>query len=96
MQTVVQIGSPKSLARLLRRAGRSAHLPGDTSRLLFMLANALELLEVSAVRAGLTAASWRSGRLRVHHWHVLLQHLTILACGVGFRPERALEVVRHC
>ena len=53
VERVVQIGSPKNLARLLQRAGRSAHLPGGTSQVLFMPTNALELLEVSAVRRGL-------------------------------------------
>ena len=34
----------QNLARLLQRAGRSAHLPGGTSQVLFMPTNALELL----------------------------------------------------
>jgi len=55
VERVVQIGSAKNLARLLQRAGRSAHSPGGTSQVLFMPTNALELLELSALRRGLAA-----------------------------------------
>ncbi|MEO1636232.1 MAG: DEAD/DEAH box helicase, partial [Cyanobacteria bacterium J06631_9] len=44
VERVVQIGSAKNLARLLQRAGRSAHLPGGTSEVFFLPTNALELL----------------------------------------------------
>ncbi|MGB7087581.1 MAG: DEAD/DEAH box helicase, partial [Phormidesmis sp.] len=43
VERVVQIGSAKNLARLLQRAGRSAHVPGGTSEVFFLPTNALEL-----------------------------------------------------
>ncbi|NDC34685.1 MAG: ligase-associated DNA damage response DEXH box helicase [Synechococcaceae bacterium WB9_2_112] len=96
VERVVQIGSAKNLARLLQRAGRSAHCPGGTSQVLFMPTNALELLEVSAMRRGLSNGL-------VEHRHpprlpldVLLQHLVTLACGPGFVPGEELESVRRC
>ncbi len=95
VERVVQIGSAKNLARLLQRAGRSAHQPGGTAQVLFMPTNALELLEVSAMRRGL-------GEGLVEHRHppqepldVLLQHLVSLACGPGFEPEATLAAVRR-
>ena len=94
VERVVQIGSPKNLARLLQRAGRSAHLPGGTSQVLFMPTNALELLEVSAVRRGLEAGLVESRKPPQHALDVLLQHLTTLACGSGFEPISTLEAVR--
>jgi ATP-dependent Lhr-like helicase len=40
VERVVQIGSAKNLARLLQRAGRSAHIPEGTSEILFLPTNA--------------------------------------------------------
>ena len=94
VEQVVQIGSPKNLARLLQRAGRSAHLPGGTSQVLFMPTNALELLELSAVRRGLEEGLVEQRRPPMAPLDVLLQHLTSLACGAGFHPEETLRAVR--
>ena len=96
VEQVVQIGSPKNLARLLQRAGRSAHLPGGTSQVLFMPTNALELLELSAVRRGLAEGLVEQRKPPKAPLDVLLQHLTGLACGPGFHPEQAFQTVRSC
>ena len=50
---VVQVGSPKGIARLLQRAGPSGHEPGRPSRLTFAPTHLLELIEVAAARDGL-------------------------------------------
>jgi ATP-dependent Lhr-like helicase len=94
VERVVQIGSAKNLARLLQRAGRSAHCPGGTSQVLFMPTNALELLEVSAMRRGLAEGLVETRRPPRLALDVLLQHLTSLACGPGFEPEPMLAAVR--
>ena len=96
VERVVQIGSAKNLARLLQRAGRSAHTPGGTAQVLFMPTNALELLEVSAMRRGLAEGLVETRRPPGLPLDVLLQHLVSLACGPGFVPERELRVVRRC
>jgi len=96
VERVVQIGSAKNLARLLQRAGRSAHCPGGTSQVLFMPTNALELLEVSAMRRGLDNGLVEHRRPPQLPLDVLLQHLTTLACGAGFQPEEELATVRRC
>ena len=96
VERVVQIGSAKNLARLLQRAGRSAHCPGGTSQVLFMPTNALELLEVSAMRRGLEEGLVEHRRPPQLPLDVLLQHLTTLACGPGFEPEQELATVRRC
>jgi len=95
VERVVQIGSAKNLARLLQRAGRSAHCPGGTSQVLFMPTNALELLEVSAMRRGLQGGLVEHRRPPELPLDVLLQHLVTLACGPGFVPEQELETVRR-
>ena len=94
VERVVQIGSPKNIARLLQRAGRSAHCPGGTSQVLFMPTNALELLELSALRRGLDNGLVEIKKPPYQPLDVLLQHLTTLACGPGFNPAETLKAIR--
>ncbi len=96
VERVVQIGSAKNLARLLQRSGRSAHRPGGCSEVLFLPTNALELLEVSAMRRGLAAGLVEHRTPPQAPLDVLLQHLTGLACGPGFEPEQEWATVRRC
>ncbi len=95
VERVVQIGSAKNLARLLQRAGRSAHAPGGTAQVLFMPTNALELLEVSAIRRGLGEGLVEHRRPPEAPLDVLLQHLVSLACGPGFEAEATFEAIRR-
>ena len=95
VERVVQIGSAKNLARLLQRAGRSAHLPGGTSDVFFLPTNALELLEISAFRRGLAEGQIESRHTLDKPYDVLLQHLVTLACGDGFAAKETFESVRQ-
>lgn len=94
VERVVQIGSAKNLARLLQRAGRSAHVPQGTSEIFFLPTNALELLEISAFRNGLAAGDVEVRRALNQPYDVLIQHLVTLACGDGFVAEATLKDVR--
>ncbi|NJL38339.1 MAG: ligase-associated DNA damage response DEXH box helicase [Leptolyngbyaceae cyanobacterium RM2_2_4] len=95
VERVVQIGSAKNLARLLQRAGRSAHVPEGTSEILFLPTNALELLEISAFRSGLAAGDVETRRPLENPYDVLVQHLVTLACGDGFKADECLETIRQ-
>ena len=95
VERVVQIGSAKNLARLLQRAGRSAHLPGGTSEVFFLPTNALELLEISAFRRGLEAGQIESRHPLNKPYDVLIQHLVTLACGDGFSAQKTLESIQR-
>lgn len=95
VERVVQIGSAKNLARLLQRAGRSAHVPEGTSEVFFLPTNALELLEISAFRAGLEAGQVETRRPKFKPYDVLVQHLITLACGDGFAPPETLASIRQ-
>jgi ATP-dependent Lhr-like helicase len=55
VERVLQIGSPKGIARLLQRAGRSGHAPGRPSRITLVPTHSLELIEGAAVRAAVQA-----------------------------------------
>jgi ATP-dependent Lhr-like helicase len=91
---VLQIGSPKGVARLLQRAGRSGHLPGEVSRATIVPTLALELLEAVAARRAVARMELEprpSMRLALD---VLVQHLVTLAVGGGFDPLEALREAR--
>jgi ATP-dependent Lhr-like helicase len=50
VETVIQVGSPKGVARFLQRAGRSGHSPGDVSKIYFLPTHSLELVEAAALK----------------------------------------------
>ncbi|HEY9762371.1 MAG TPA: ligase-associated DNA damage response DEXH box helicase [Trichocoleus sp.] len=95
VEQIVQIGSPKNLARLLQRAGRSAHIPEGESKVLFLPTHALELIEISAFRQGLASGDIETRRPQYKPYDVLVQHLVTLACGDGFEAERILKSLRQ-
>ncbi|HUQ19710.1 MAG TPA: ligase-associated DNA damage response DEXH box helicase [Gemmatimonadaceae bacterium] len=91
---VLQIGSPKGIARLLQRAGRSGHRPGAISRVTCVPTLTLELLEVAAARDGMEAGAIESRYPVVRPLDVLVQHVVTIAVGEGFRPDELLREVR--
>lgn len=91
---VLQVGSPKGVARLLQRAGRSGHRPGAASRILCVPTNALELVEIAAVRRALEANRIESRDPPQRSLDVLSQHLVTIAMGSGFIESDMLGEVR--
>ncbi|HXG69341.1 MAG TPA: ligase-associated DNA damage response DEXH box helicase [Gemmatimonadaceae bacterium] len=91
---VLQIGSPKGIARLLQRAGRSGHRPGAVSRVTCVPTNTLELIEVAAARDGMAANAIESRYPVRRPLDVLAQHVVTIAVGEGFIPEELLAEVR--
>jgi ATP-dependent Lhr-like helicase len=87
---VIQIGSPKGIARLLQRAGRSGHAPGTTGRLVCVPTHALELIECAAARGAITAGTIEARRPLTGALDCLAQHIVTVACSGGFH-EAALR-----
>lgn len=94
VDAVIQIGSPRGGARLLQRAGRSNHRPGEASRILCVPTHALELAEVAAARRALAAGAIEPRTPLAGGPDVLAQHLTTLALGGGFAADDAYAEVR--
>ncbi|HEX9106642.1 MAG TPA: hypothetical protein VF832_05435, partial [Longimicrobiales bacterium] len=90
----IQIGSPKGIARLLQRAGRSGHRPGEASRVLCVPTHAFELVEFAAARDAMErrAVEPRPGLDRP--LDVLVQHLVTVALAGGFHERELYEEVR--
>ncbi len=91
---VIQVGSPKGVARLMQRAGRSGHRPGAISRILCVPAHAFELVEIAAARRALDAGRIESREPLTLSLDVLCQHLITIALGTGFNEQSMLDEVR--
>ena len=94
VEQVLQIGSPKGVARLMQRAGRSGHQPGAVSRLIGVPTNALELVEFSAARGAVMEGRIESRPPIRRAMDVLVQHLVTLAVGDGFDADTMRDEVR--
>ncbi len=94
VEQVIQIGSPKGVARLLQRAGRSGHRPGAVSRVYGVPTHAFELVEFAAARQALGEGRIEARRPLRLALDVLAQHLCTVAAGGGFAAEALLREVR--
>ena len=94
VETVIQVGSPKGVARFLQRAGRSGHQPDAVSRIYFLPTHSLELLEAAALKAAVVAHVMESREPRLMCFDVLLQYLNTLAVGDGFHPDLIFNEVK--
>jgi ATP-dependent Lhr-like helicase len=91
---VLQVGSPKGVARLLQRAGRSGHQPGATSRITCVPTHAFELVEVAAARDAARAGALESRSPLERPLDLLAQHAVTIALGGGFTRDEFLAEVR--
>jgi ATP-dependent helicase Lhr and Lhr-like helicase len=104
VEQVLQIGSPKGVARLLQRAGRSGHQPGAKSRVTVVPTHALELVEAAAARQAAAAKHIESrlplggaaGRANWRPLDVLTQHMVSAALGGGFDADELRAEVEGC
>ena len=87
VETVVQVGSPKGVARFLQRAGRSGHSPDAISKIYFLPTHSLELVEAAALKSAINEGLIESRDPMVLCFDVLIQYLGTLAISDGFRPE---------
>jgi ATP-dependent Lhr-like helicase len=94
VERVLQVGSPKGVARLLQRAGRSGHAPGRVSRVTLVPTNSLELLEAAGAKRAIAARNIESRSAPRQPLDVLVQHLVTIALGGGFRSDDLYEEVR--
>ncbi|GAB3017619.1 ligase-associated DNA damage response DEXH box helicase [Niabella terrae] len=95
VDTVIQIGSPKGVARFLQRAGRSGHSPFETSRIYFLPTNSLELIEAAALKDAAAKGVIEPRTPLVQTFDVLVQYLVTLAVGEGFEPDAVYRQVRQ-
>ena len=96
VETIIQIGSPKDISRILQRAGRSGHGPGRESRVFLVPTHSLELVDAAAVHEGIRRGFIESRLPIIKPLDVLIQWLGTLACGGGFRPDGIFPILKQC
>jgi len=92
---VLQIGSPKGIARLVQRAGRARHRPGESGHIVCVPSHALELVEYAAARRALADGVIEARRPLRMSLDVLAQHCVSCALGGGFDADALLAQVRR-
>lgn len=95
VERVLQIGSPKGVARLLQRAGRSGHAPGRTSRVTLVPTHSLEVVEAAAAQRAVAERRIEAREAPHQPLDVLVQHLVSMALAGGFHPDALLAEVRQ-
>ena len=94
IRRIVQIGSPKGVARFLQRAGRGNHSPGAPAEILCLPASVLHLLEFAAVRSACERNAIEPVNPPKQPLDVLCQHMVTCAFGEGFAPDALFREVR--
>ena len=95
VESIIQIGGPKGVARFLQRAGRSGHQPGKESVIYFLATHAIELIEASALKKAAKQNVVEDRTPYLNAWDVLVQYLNTLAVSDGFRPDEIFREVRQ-
>ena len=94
VETVIQVGSPKGVARFLQRAGRSGHQPDAVSKIYFLPTHSLELVEAAALKVAIGEQFIESRIPMLMCFDVLIQYLCTLAISDGFYPDALFEEIK--
>ncbi len=95
VESIVQIGSPKGVARFIQRAGRSGHQPGAASRIYFAPTHALELIEAAALRKAIEKNQIEKRIPYIRSFDVLIQYLLTLAVSGGFEGAKTFHEIKN-
>jgi len=95
VEEVIQIGSPKGVARLIQRAGRSGHQPGASAKITLVPTHALEVVEAAAAAKAVEAGELESRTPPQRPMDVLAQFMVTLACGPGFESPQLYDMLKQ-
>ena len=94
VETVIQVGSAKSISRFIQRAGRSGHQPGALSKIYFVPTHAIELIEGVCLRDGVRENKIEERIPIVQAFDVLAQYMVTLAVGGGFDEKELYKEIK--
>ena len=87
VERIIQVGSPRSVSRLIQRAGRASHRPGAGTDVVLAPTNRLHLNEYAALADALDHQSLEPIRPPEHCLDVLIQHLVTMALQAPWHPD---------
>jgi ATP-dependent Lhr-like helicase len=98
VDSVIQVGSPKGIARFIQRAGRSGHEPHAVSNIYFVPTHSLEIVEAAALQRAWEEEIIESRQPVTMAFDVLIQYMVTHAVGDGFKSEELYKEVltTHC
>nr|WP_294784303.1 ligase-associated DNA damage response DEXH box helicase [uncultured Flavobacterium sp.] len=94
VESIIQVGGPKGVARFMQRAGRSGHQPGKESVIYFLATHAIELIEASALKKAVENSVIEDRVPYLNSWDVLVQYLNTLAVSDGFYPDEIFNEIQ--
>ena len=94
VDTVIQIGSSKGVARFMQRAGRSGHTPHEVSKIYFVPTHSLELIEVAALKQAVKTQTIEPREPLFLTYDVLVQFLVTVALGGGFYADNMFKIIQ--
>jgi len=96
VDTVIQVGSSKGVARFIQRAGRSGHSPFETSRIYFVPTHSLELIEIAALKEAVKTRTVEKRDPMVMTFDVMVQFLVTITLGGGFDAPNMFRIITGC
>ncbi len=95
VEMIIQVGSPKGVARFLQRAGRSGHQPNAISKIYFLPTHSLELIEGAALKEAINEQLIENRTPLVLCFDVLIQFLCTLAIADGFYADKIYTEIKN-
>ena len=92
---VFHIGSPKGMARLKQRAGRSGHSPFESSSIVMVPRHGFEVIESVAAISNLDQDVQDDIPYSGMPMDVLMQHLINICCGAPFSFDELVDLVKN-
>ncbi|MEM1347173.1 MAG: ligase-associated DNA damage response DEXH box helicase [Myxococcota bacterium] len=93
VERVFQIGSPKSVALMVQRAGRASHRPGEPCKLTGVPTHPFHAVEFAAVKEAMGRGAIEAAPMPNKPLDVLAQHMVTCALGGGFSPDAFFEEI---
>jgi len=94
VETIIQVGSPKGVARFVQRAGRSGHEPGKSSKIFFLPTHSLEMVESAALQQAIEEGNMEDRIPFLRSFDVLIQYLMTMAVSGGFHAATIFKEIK--